>query len=203
MSVLSFLAAALVATSGAPQIAANGLKPEVLKLALRAHANAKAKRQASRDILVVIDYSLPSVERRLWVIDVASKKVLFQEQVAHGKNSGEHESRFFSDVPGSKQTSLGTFVTLDTYFGKHGYSLKLRGLDRGLNTNAEERAIVIHGADYVSTDFISRNGRLGRSFGCPAVRNDVAPALINAIKKGAVLFAYYPSDDLLRAPSLQ
>lgn len=169
-----------------------GLDPEVLSLALSSYSTARARHETRSDTLTIIDYSLPSIKKRLWVIDLESNEILFHELVAHGKNTGENRATSFSNRVGSLQSSLGTFITGDTYQGKHGYTLNLKGMDPGINHRAEERLIVLHGANYVSADYVAREGRLGRSWGCPAVRTSIAKPLIDAIKGGSVLFAYYP-----------
>lgn len=157
----------------------------------------KAGKLKNNRILSIIDYSKHSVEKRLWVIDLYSKSILFNEWVSHGKFSGGATANRFSNVVESKQTSLGFFVTGYTYNGKHARSLKLYGEEKGFNDNAFKRGIVIHGADYVSQSFINRNQRLGRSYGCPAVRQEVKDALIDTIKNGTCLFSYYPSQKYL------
>jgi hypothetical protein len=177
---------------------APGLKAEVLRLALRATGCAAEQGLVKRrNLLTVIDYSLPSTEPRLWVFDLASKKVLFRELVAHGKNSGGNKPSFFSNSPGSLATSLGLFVTADTYFGSNGYSLRLRGLEEGVNDMAMDRAIVMHGASYVSRAATRALGRLGRSWGCPAVRKEVARKMIDTLRGGSPIFAYYPDQNWL------
>jgi hypothetical protein len=118
--------------------------------------------------------------------------LLFRELVAHGKNSGGNLTNYFSNSPGSLATSLGLFVTEDTYVGGNGYSLRLRGLEEGVNDMARDRAIVMHGASYVSRAAIQALGRLGRSWGCPAVRKEVAKKIINTVRGGSAVFAYYP-----------
>ena len=143
-----------------------------------------------------MDYSRLSREPRLWVLDVATGEVLVRELVAHGRNTGGDEAVSFSNRDGSYKSSVGTFVTGGTYEGKHGRSLRLRGLDEGLNDNAESRAIVIHGADYVSEDIVGQLGRLGRSLGCPALSPEAAREVIDLIKDGTTFFAYHPSADL-------
>jgi hypothetical protein len=173
--------------------AAPAANPEVLSLATR--AASCARRQGLLDsfrYLAVIDYSKPSTEPRLWVFDVTSGRLLFQELVAHGRNTGDDLAQRFSNVEGSKMSSLGLFQTAETYYGSNGYSLRLRGLDPGFNDNAMARAIVMHGAPYVSQAIVDRLGRLGRSWGCPAVRSEVARTVIDTLKGGALLFAYYP-----------
>jgi L,D-transpeptidase-like protein len=147
--------------------------------------------------LTVIDYSKPSTEPRLWVVDLATRTMLFEELVAHGQGSGGNVASKFSNVPDSHQSSLGLFVTEDAYVGKNGYSLRLSGLEPGINDRALERAIVIHGAPYVNGDISKSLGRLGRSHGCPAVREGVARSLIERVKGGSVVFAYYPDRDWL------
>lgn len=176
------------------------LRAEVLRLALAATACATQQglvRQAG--LLTVIDYSLPSTEPRLWVLDLASLRVLFSEFVAHGRNSGENLTTRFSNRLGSLQTSLGLFVTEDTYVGRNGYSLRLKGLEEGINHRARERAIVMHGAPYVNPELARRLGRLGRSWGCPVVREGIAKTMIDTIKGGSAVFAYYPDQAWLAA----
>jgi len=173
--------------------AAPAANPKVLTLATRA-ADC-ARRQGLLDgfrHLAVIDYSLPSTQPRLWIFDVARGQLLYQELVAHGRNTGERLAERFSNVEGSKMSSLGLFQATETYVGSNGYSLRLRGLDAGFNDNALARAIVMHGAPYVSEAIAERLGRIGRSWGCPAVRPEVARTVIDTLKGGALLFAYYP-----------
>jgi hypothetical protein len=148
--------------------------------------------------LTVIDYSRPSSEKRLWVFDLKSRELVYEELVAHGQGSGANMATQFSNVPETHRTSLGLFVTADTYVGKNGYSLRLDGLDRGLNDKARERAIVMHGAPYVSHAFVKAHGRLGRSHGCPAISADVARQLIDRVKGGGLVFAYYPDSGLVK-----
>ncbi len=174
---------------------APAVNPEALRMALEALDNAEAAGTAVRtDVLALIDYSRPSTEPRLWVFDLENNLLLFEELVAHGKNSGGDTPVRFSNRPGSLMSSLGVFVTANTYYGKHGYSLRLKGLEEGVNDNSMERAIVMHAASYVDPEVARRLGRLGRSWGCPAVRPEVSRQLIDAVKDGALLFAYYPDD---------
>ena len=141
---------------------APGLRADVLRLALDSAGSAvKRGLVTRRNLLTVIDYSLPSSQKRLFVFDLAAKKLLFRELVAHGKSSGGDIANFFSNDPGSEATSLGLFVTQDTYVGHNGYSLRLRGLEEGVNDMASERAIVLHGAYYVSLEAVRVLGRLG------------------------------------------
>jgi hypothetical protein len=141
-------------------------------------------------LLAVIDYSLPSTVPRLFVIDPGDSSVLRSSLVAHGRNSGQNMAERFSNEQGSLMSSLGFFVTGKTYNGRHGYTLRLRGLEEGINDKAENRAIVIHGAGYVSEEFIAVNGRLGRSWGCPALPLESSKAIIDLIKDGTCLFVY-------------
>lgn len=153
-------------------------------------------------ILSVIDYSRPSTQPRLWVFDLAQHKLLFEEWVAHGKNTGDNRALRFSNVPGSLMSSIGVFLTADTYVGHNGYSLRLRGLEPGFNDNALERDIVVHGASYVDSGVANLLGRLGRSFGCPAVRPSIAHPLIDTIRDGSLLVAYYPDEHWLHSSAL-
>jgi hypothetical protein len=178
---------------------APGLKADVLRLALNATRCASAKGLVKRpDLLTVIDYSLPSDKPRLFTFNVAARQLIFRELVAHGKNSGGNLANFFSNSPGSLATSLGLFVTANTYMGSNGYSLRLRGLEEGVNDMAWDRAIVMHGATYVSRGAISALGRLGRSWGCPAVRAEMARKIIDTVKGGSPIFAYYPDKNWLQ-----
>jgi len=183
--------------------AAPAANPKVISLAAR--AAECARKQGLLDgfrHLAVIDYSLPSTQPRLWVFDVTQGRLLYQELVAHGRNTGERVAERFSNVEGSKMSSLGLYQTADTYYGSNGYSLRLRGLDAGFNDNALARAIVMHGAPYVSQAIAERLGRLGRSWGCPAVRQEVARGVIDTLKGGALLFAYYPDSKWLKESPL-
>ncbi|MCB0699653.1 MAG: murein L,D-transpeptidase catalytic domain family protein [Chitinophagales bacterium] len=152
-----------------------------------------------KGILTVCDYSLSANEKRMWIIDLRTRKVLINTYVAHGQGSGEEYANKFSDRPNSHQSSIGFYVTGKTYTGKHGNSLHLHGMDEGYNAKAYERAIVVHGAGYVSRDFILGTGRLGRSWGCPAVSNDISDEVIELIKEGTCLFIYYPDNNYLQS----
>lgn len=179
------------------------LDKKVLDLATRAMACSLRHSGAHRNAtLSVIDYSRPSTEPRLWVFDLSRQRLLFEELVAHGRNSGDNHAARFSNVEGSYMSSLGAFETQESYVGQNGYSLRLRGLEQGFNDQARERAIVIHGAPYVSDELIRRQGRLGRSLGCPAVRTAVARPLIDAIRGGSFVFAYYPDQAWLKRSRL-
>lgn len=170
--------------------------PKVLALALEARDCAVGSGAAkAADRLAVIDYSLPSTKRRLWVFDLAKARLLFSEHVAHGQGSGENLATAFSNREGSHQSSLGLFSTEETYIGGNGYSLRMDGLEPGVNDAARARAIVMHGAPYVDPVQALRQGRLGRSFGCPALRSAVAREVIDTLKGGQLLFAYYPDPE--------
>jgi hypothetical protein len=182
--------------------AAPALDRSVLELALRATSCAERRGLLpSTRTLTVIDYSRPSTESRLFVFDLALGTLVRQELVAHGRGSGDNLARAFSNRPGSYQSSLGLFVTLDPYQGEHGRSLRLEGLESGVNDRAFARAIVIHGADYVSRDFAARAGRLGRSLGCPALPSKSVNAVIDRIHGGTPVFAYYPDPAWLASSS--
>ena len=152
--------------------------------------------------LSVIDYSRPSTQPRLWVFDLEKARLLFEERVAHGRNTGENLATRFSNATGSYMSSLGAFVTQEAYRGSNGYSLRLQGLEPGFNDKARERAIVIHGAPYVSDALVRSQGRLGRSLGCPAVSTAVARPLIDSIRGGSFVFAYYPDPAWLKQSRL-
>ena len=177
---------------------APGLRADVLKLALLAERQAAQRGLVKRpNLLTVIDYSLPSSQPRLFTFDLVTHTLIFRELVAHGKNSGGDEANAFSNSPGSLESSLGLFVTQDTYVGHNGYSLRLKGLEEGFNDMASERAIVLHGAYYVSREAIKALGRLGRSWGCPAVRAEIAQKVIDTLRGGSAIFAYYPDKNWL------
>ncbi len=161
--------------------------------ALEGYYKWKEKGLVQKDILTLIDFSLSSTEKRMWVIDLKNNTILFQSLVAHGRNSGNEFATQFSNTSESHQSSLGFYATGETYIGKHGYSLRLDGLEKGVNDNARKRAIVIHGASYVSKNFINKNGRLGRSFGCPSLPEEDTKEIIDQIKEKSCLYIYYPS----------
>lgn len=175
-----------------------GLDPDVLRLALTAvQCGVRSGDLEAPPTLTIIDYSKPSTEPRLWVFEMATGKLLFRELVAHGRNTGENMARRFSDTLNSRQSSIGLFRTDATYVGSNGYSLRLDGLEPGFNARARERAIVVHGAAYVSETLARTNGRIGRSWGCPALRTAVAKQLIDTIQGGGVIFSYYPDPEWL------
>jgi len=162
-----------------------------------AYAGYKKLNKYNNPLLTVIDFNLPSSEKRMYVLDMIKKKVLFVSYVSHGRNSGENYATSFSNRNGSHQSSLGFYRTAGTYQGGNGYSLLLDGLEKGINDQARPRAIVIHGADYCSEKVIRSSGRLGRSFGCPALPLELTKPIINTIKGGSLLFIYANQPDYL------
>jgi hypothetical protein len=155
-----------------------------------------------KNILTIVDFSKSSNKERLFVIDLDQQKLIEQTLVAHGRNSGDLNASDFSNTPESYKSSLGFYLTAETYSGKHGYSLRLDGLEKNINDNARDRAIVIHGADYVSEQFVQQHGRLGRSFGCPALPQEKTKSVIDTIKNKSCLFIYYPSETYAQQSNL-
>ena len=177
----------------------NPVSFEVFEKAYHGYLNLRnaGKLNADKDILTICDFSRSSTEYRMWVIDVRNHKVLVNDYVAHGQGSGDEFATAFSNRPNSHQSSMGFYVTGDTYIGSHGESLRLHGMDQGYNDNAYDRAIVVHGARYVSDDFVAGQRRLGRSWGCPAVASNIAGKVISDIKEGTCLFIYSPDKKYL------
>jgi hypothetical protein len=189
------MAAAEAVLAGTPweDVEIGRIDPAVFELALRAARCAiRSGAVGFPETLTVIDYSKPSTTRRLWVFDLREQKLLYEELVAHGQGSGENFATRFSNEPDSHRTSIGLFVTDTTYVGRNGYSLRLDGLEEGFNDRARERAIVMHGAPYVSERFAKSTGRLGRSWGCPALNDAVAREVIDTVRGGGLVFSYYP-----------
>jgi hypothetical protein len=171
---------------------------DLLQTALSGYELLKEEQTINRpEVITIIDFSLPSDRERLWVLDLVEAKVLYHCLVSHGRNSGEIMAEKFSNNPGSYASSPGFYTTGETYLGKHGFSLRLNGIEYGINDKARERAIVLHGADYVSADFIEKNGRLGRSLGCPAVPEELSSEIIETIKDGTCLFVYTTTESYL------
>lgn len=167
------------------------LDPGVLALALQAQQCAVRAGEVRADTrLAVIDYSLPSTSKRMWLFDLANDRLLYHELVAHGQGSGDNYATRFSNTENSHQTSLGLYRTAETYTGGNGYSLRMDGLDPGFNDNARARAIVMHGAWYVDEGVIAKQGRIGRSHGCPALREGIAHTVINSLRERQLVFAY-------------
>ncbi|MBO0932512.1 murein L,D-transpeptidase catalytic domain family protein [Fibrella aquatilis] len=175
-------------------LAASGLNRDVFALAVRGMQQVSG----AKPLLSIVDMSQPSSRKRLYVIDLLRQKLLFHTYVAHGRNSGELLAKRFSNANSSFQSSLGFYKTLGLYQGKHGLSMQLQGLEKGINDNAFARAIVMHGADYVSESIIRQTGRLGRSQGCPAVSTSECSPIVRAISGGSCLFIYSPDQQYLK-----
>lgn len=205
---LSFLMSTLMSTPTQAQsatrlliedleTAAPTLDRRVLHRAVAAMECAVAGGMEPAERLAVIDFSRPSTESRLWIFDLNERTLVLEELVAHGQGSGDEVASVFSNISGSHQSSIGLFRTQESYFGQHGYSLRMDGLEPGVNDLARDRAIVIHGADYVNSTWIEQYGRLGRSHGCPAVSRDVADLVVDSLRDGQFLFSYYPDPEWL------
>ncbi len=176
----------------------SGLEQEAFELAYKGYEKLLEEGMVSRtEVLTIADFSKPSSEKRLYIIDMKEGKLLYHTLVAHGRNSGLSYATEFSNKPESNKSSLGFYLTLQTYFGDKGLALKLQGLEKGINDKAFDRSIVMHGSDYVTPQFANDRGYIGRSLGCPAVPRKQAPAIINTIKNGSVLFIYHPEKKYL------
>lgn len=175
-----------------------GLARQVFDYSMKGIDKLKQNGKLKNDKVVTIaDFSQPSANKRLYVIDLETKRVLFNTWVAHGKNSGQEEAHSFSNSPESNKSSLGFYVTLNTYNGRNGFSLQLDGVENGYNTNALNRGIVMHAANYVNEQYIESQGWIGRSQGCPAVAPELNKPIINTIKDGSCFFIYYPDSNYL------
>lgn len=184
-------------------LAAYGLSKQVLELALKGFSQLRQTGKINTDsILTIIDFSRSSKEKRLWVIDLKVKELAFNSLVAHGRNSGQEFAKSFSNQPSSNKSSLGFYITRETYKGSNGYSLKLDGKEPGINNNAYSRAIVMHGADYVNESLVGNQGYIGRSLGCPALPRSLYVDIIDKIKNGNAIFIYYPDPLYLKKSSL-
>lgn len=179
----------------------NKLNIEVFKKAMTGFENLKkaGKIESGTKLLSICDFSLSSNSKRLWIVNIETGEILFNSLVAHGKNTGEEFATKFSNTENSLQSSMGFYITDTTYEGENGYSLKLLGMDSGYNDAALRRAVVMHGADYVSEEFAAQHKRIGRSWGCPAVPRALAKPIINTIKGKSVLFIYYPDQQYLNS----
>ncbi len=166
---------------------------ESFKEALKGYYALKESGLIQKDILTLVDFSLSSNVKRLWVIDLSTNTILYNSLVAHGRNTGEEYATTFSNTNSSYKSSLGFYLTGEVYNGKHGMSLKLDGLEKGVNDNARERGVVMHSANYVSDSFIKNNKRLGRSQGCPAIPEELLNGIVNTIKNKSCFFIYHPS----------
>ena len=177
-----------------------GLSKKVYELAIKGWQHLKSiGRVVNDNIISIVDFSQPSNKKRLYIIDLANGQLLFNTYVAHGKRSGKDVATHFSNRPKSLESSVGFYVTADPYIGANGYSLRLNGIESGFNSNASRREIVLHGADYVSERYISANGYLGRSWGCPAVPLEECREIIDSIKNGSCLFIYSPQVKYLKS----
>lgn len=173
--------------------APEGVKPafDLYERGLVGYYNLIASgRRVTNQKLTLIDFRLSSKKKRMWVIDMKTNSVLYYRLVAHGKNTGAEYARRFSNTRHSNQSSLGFYLTGETYIGKHGLSLRLDGMEPGFNNEARPRAIVMHSANYVSREFINTYGRLGRSFGCPAIATNKHKEIIKGLAGKSVLFIY-------------
>ena len=180
-----------------------GLSEQAFGYALKGYEYLKLKGKiGNENIISIVDFSRPSSEKRLFVIDIKNFKILFNTYVAHGQGSGAAMATTFSNVPESYQSSLGFYTTSDTYIGKNGFSMHLDGMEKGINDNANERAIVMHGAPYVSEDFIHNQGFIGRSWGCPAVPEKLNRPIINKIKNGTCLFIFSVNNKYLHSSKI-
>lgn len=180
------------------QLDETGLSRDAFEYAIKGYEYLRdeGKLQNNR-ILTIIDFSKPSDQKRMYVLDVEDYKLLYHTYVAHGRNSGNKYATHFSNRPGSHMSSLGFYVTASTYYGDNGYSLRLKGEEKGINDNAFSRAIVIHCADYVSASYVKNRGYAGRSYGCPALPRKVSKPIIQTIKDGSCLFIYAPSENYI------
>lgn len=176
------------------QLNLKGLSKEAFELAKKGMEKLiKESKLINTSVISIIDFSQPSSKKRLFIIDLNNYKILFNTLVAHGRNTGKETATYFSNQSESYKSSPGFYITGETYKGKNGYSLKLEGIEEGINDNAFERGIVIHGAEYVSDAFVNAQGFIGRSQGCPAVPEQMNRPIINTIKEGTCLFIYHPS----------
>jgi len=178
------------------------LSPAALQTAVKSYDKARAQGLDPQQILTIVDFSKPSTDPRFFVIDFKQDKVLFDTLVAHGKNSGADMTTSFSNAPQSDESSLGLYVTQQPYYGHDGYALRLQGVTPGYNTNAEARDVVVHGAPYVSPQFAAEHGRLGRSWGCFALDENVVKPVINTIQGGTLIFAYAPVPSFVDSSAL-
>ncbi len=185
------------------QLASEGISTDLFSYAMKGYKYLSEHNRLNKSgIITIIDFSKPSDEKRLFILDAITGKVLFKTLVAHGRNSGQDIAKKFSNAASSFASSLGFYITSDTYIGKHGYSLRLNGCEKGFNDNAYKRAIVVHGAEYVSESFIQQNGFLGRSHGCPAIPSALSQKIIDVIKDGSCLFIYSPVKTYLTQSAL-
>lgn len=179
----------------------SGTKPdfEVYKRGIVGYLNLKKQKKLSNSsLLTLIDFRLSSNKKRLWIIDLKLNKVVHHSLVAHGRNTGNEFAKKFSNTPNSNSSSLGFYVTGETYYGKHGLSLRLDGMEQGFNNNARKRAVVMHGADYVDPSYTTSYGRIGRSFGCPSIPMEGHEDIIRKLANKSCMFIYYPDQEYLQ-----
>jgi hypothetical protein len=201
-SAASALEAAATLLYDSLQLEGLGLPKAVMLMAYKGQQYMESRNMLGKDnILAICDFSQSSKKKRLYIIDTKNYQVLMNTYVAHGKNTGLDRAERFSNVPESLQSSLGFYVTKGTYTGKHGLSLKLSGVERGFNDNAEGRAVVIHGANYIGEHRLS-SPYMGRSFGCPAVPQELSDKVINLLKNGTCLFIYHPTQQYLHGSKI-
>lgn len=179
------------------QLDKKGLSANAFNYAYKGYKKLLAKGIIKSELLTICDFSQSSKKKRLYIVDIENNEVLLNTYVAHGKNSGREFATKFSNRPSSLQSSLGFYITKNTYYGEHGLSLKVEGLEPGFNDKAYKRAIVIHGADYIEPSWLDHSNYMGRSFGCPAVPDDESKFIVNTIKNGSCLFIYHPSKNYL------
>jgi hypothetical protein len=185
------------------QLSSKGLQEEAFEIAYKGYYKLLEAGKVNRPgILSIADFSKSSNQKRFFVIDMPNAKILYHTVVAHGRNSGLYYATDFSNTPESNKSSLGFYVTLNTYYGEKGYSLKLQGLEKGINDNAYDRNIVLHGSEYATNEFARSNGYLGRSLGCPAVPMKQNTGIVNTIKNGTVLFIYHPAKNYLQKSTI-
>jgi hypothetical protein len=180
----------------------NDLSAATFRSALKGYFNLQEKKMLANNILTIVDYSKSCNQKRFFVIDLQQKKVVYKSLVAHGRNSGATFAKDFSNKHASMKSSLGFFVTGETFNGQHGNSLRLDGVETNINDNARDRGIIIHAADYVSDGFVKKYGRLGRSLGCPALPNHLNDSIINLIKDKSCVFVYYPDRTYLKKSAI-
>ncbi|MDT0684911.1 murein L,D-transpeptidase catalytic domain family protein [Autumnicola psychrophila] len=174
---------------------------DVFEKGMKGYYKLKEEGAVTKKILTIVDFNLSSSKKRMWILDMENKEVLFHTYTSHGKNTGGEFAKKFSNTLNSLQSSLGFYVTGETYYGRNGLSLFIDGKEKGFNSNARKRYVVIHGADYATPNFIKKHGRLGRSYGCPAVPNSLAKELINTIKGESVVYIHKNSSDYLKKSS--
>ena len=180
-----------------------GLSPQAFSYALKGYEKLKKSgKLVNEKVISIVDFSLPSYKKRLFIIDISNFKLLYNTYVAHGQNTGKAYANAFSNKPESHQSSLGFYITSGTYNGGNGFSMYLNGMEPGFNDRANERAIVMHGADYVSEQFIKNQGYIGRSYGCPAVPEKLNKPIIEKIKNGSCLFIYSNNKNYLSRSKL-